>query len=513
MQTNLLEYLDEIVKLKPDKIAFSDGIDNLTFRELQNDSKAIGSWLDEGGFYKEPVIVFMGRHPRTIATFFGVLTAGCFYVPVDMEMSVVRIQKIVEITDAKIIICDHETYEEARNISTGRKVVLFEDICNTPVNEDNLLKIRQLCLDTDPVYVVFTSGSTGTPKGVVSSHRAVIDYIEHLSEALGFDETTVFGNQTPLYFDASMKEIYPSIKFGVPTYIIPKELFLLPVKLVSYLNDYKINTICWVVSALTIVSAVDTFKTIKPQYLKKIAFVGEVFPIKQFNKWKETLPHVEFFNLYGPTEGTGVCCYYKVDREFALDENMPVGRPFRNTEILLLKENAMSAGSGEEGEICIRGSSLALGYYKDIEKTKEVFVQNPLNSSYPEIIYKTGDIGKYGTDGNLYFVSRKDYQIKHMGHRIELGEIEVNANMLDGVERACCLYDKKKGKIILYYNGVMAEKDVVENIKRQLPRYMVPNRIVKIDKMPLTVNGKIDRKRLENNEYGKITENFGRITS
>ena len=100
-----------------------------------------------------------------------------------------------------------------------------------------------------------------------------------------------------------------------------------------------------------------------------------------------------------------------------------------------------------------------------------------------------------------------------MGHRIELGEIEVNANMLDGVERACCLYDKKKGKIILYYNGVMAEKDVVENIKRQLPRYMVPNRIVKIDKMPLTVNGKIDRKRLENNEYGKITENFGRITS
>ena len=157
-----------------------------------------------------------------------------------------------------------------------------------------------------------------------------------------------------------------------------------------------------------------------------------------------------------------------------------------------------SAGQGELGEICIRGTSLTLGYYNNFEKTREVFVQNPLNTAYPERIYRTGDLGRYNERGELLFVSRKDYQIKHMGHRIELGEIEANANMVEGVKLSGCVYDNIKGKIVLYYVGGMEERELAVALREKLPRYMVPNRLVRLEQMPLTANGKIDRVTLKN---------------
>lgn len=188
-----------------------------------------------------------------------------------------------------------------------------------------------------------------------------------------------------------------------------------------------------------------------------------------------------------------MCCYYKVDRDFELDEAIPIGRPFKNTEIILLNEKNERAAAGEPGEICIRGTSLTLGYYNNPEKTAEAFVQNPLNAAYPELIYRTGDIGKYNERGELVFVSRKDYQIKHMGHRIELGEIEVNVNMMPEIRLSGCIYDNEKGKIVLYYVGDIETGDLTRALKEKLPRYMIPNYVKKLDEMPLTPNGKINR--------------------
>lgn len=192
-----------------------------------------------------------------------------------------------------------------------------------------------------------------------------------------------------------------------------------------------------------------------------------------------------------------MCCYYKLEREFELDEVIPIGRPFFNTEILLLNEKNERAEEGETGEICIRGTSLTLGYYNNFEKTNEVFVQNPLNKAYPELIYRTGDLGHYNEHGELVFVSRKDYQIKHMGHRIELGEIEANVNLLDEVKIAGCIYDGEKGKIVLYYVGDIEEKELTAALKEKLPRYMLPNYVRRLEQMPFTANGKIDRVTLK----------------
>lgn len=497
MQNNVMDYLNETVKNKPEKIAFANESEAFTFSQVYEMSRGIATYLAKKQIGHQPVVIFMRKHPKEIIGFFGVITSGNFYVPIDEEMPANRIDLILDNVNAPVLICDEYTYEAAQKLNFQGEIVKFDDICGTKAENTLLKQIYDATIDTDPIYIVFTSGSTGIPKGVVACHRSVIDYIEQLSETLEFNEETVFGNQTPLYFDACLKEVYPTLKFGATTYLIPRNLFMLPIKLVEFLNEHKVNTICWVVSALTMISAFGTFKKVKPEYLHTIAFGSEVFPIKQFHIWREALPKAKFTNLYGPTEGTGMCCYYKVERDFALDEVIPIGRPFKNTEIILLKDRKERAKAGEEGEICIRGTSITLGYYNNPEKTAESYIQNPLNTAYPELLYCTGDLGKYNEEGQLVFVSRKDFQIKHMGHRIELGEIEANVNMLEKIKFTGCIYDSEKGKIVLYYVGDLSEKKLTTELRQKLPRYMLPNLIIKLEQMPLTANGKIDRVSLK----------------
>lgn len=497
MQTNILEYLEHTVKRVPDKVAFANDTMGLTFREVFDQARSVGTFLHSEGFYKQPVVVFMKKHPTTLVSFFGTIYSGNYYVPLDDEMPSHRIDLILRTLQPKAMICDEDTRELVKQFAYEGKTYIYSEICAAPVDENALAVIRDKQIDTDPIYIVFTSGSTGVPKGVTACHRSVLDYVENLCDVLKFNENSVFGNQTPLYFDAYLKEVMPTLKYGATTILIPKQLFMFPIKLVEFLNEHRINTVCWVVSALTMISAFRTFEKVKPEHLHTVAFASEVFPIKQFNLWKAALPGARFINLYGPTETTGICCYYEVDREFGLDETLPIGRPFRNTEILLLNERDELAAPGEQGEICVRGTRLTLGYYNNPEVTAKAFVQNPLNSLYPELIYRTGDLGKLNARGELEFAGRKDYQIKHMGHRIELGEIEVIANMHEGVKTACCIFDNVKKKIILFYVGDCTPAEMTAYIKEKLPRYMVPNVVRQLDEMPFTPNGKIDRNGLK----------------
>lgn len=508
MHNHVLKDLKNTVAKYPDKPAFCGEKSCLTFRQLDTAVDRIGTYILRQGIKKSPIVVYMEKSPEEVAAFFGIIRAGSYYVPIDAEMPPVRIHLILENVKSPLLICDDATAESAEELGFGGEIVKYSEIAGPALEgisgeseADNgidtaaLDEVYHHSIDTDPLYIVFTSGSTGVPKGVVGCHRAVNDYIDQLSEVLGFSSETVFGNQTPLYLDACFKELYPTIRFGATTYFVPKSLFMQPLKLVQYLNEHKINTVCWVVSALTIISAFGTFKTEIPKYLKTIAFGSEVFPLKQFRMWRTALPEATFTNLYGPTEGTGMCCYYRVDRDFEDGEAIPIGRPFDNTDIILLDDenNEVTKESGEQGEICIRGTSLTLGYMNNPEKTAEAFTINPLQKGWPELIYRTGDIGRYNERGELMFVSRKDFQIKHMGHRIELGEIEVNAQMIEGITGAACVYDKAKGKIVLFYSGDKEEADMKVILKDSLPRYMVPNVTKKLDRIPLTSNGKTDR--------------------
>lgn len=499
MQINVLDYLDNAEHKLSEKIAYSDGQVEISFKETYNNARSIGTFLCERGYYKEPVAVFMDRDPRAIVAFYGTLYAGNYYVPIDKEMPGARIELILKNLNPRVIICDETTIDAIEDFNYSGKVYTYNEMLDTDIDNDALINIRQSLIDTDPVYVVFTSGSTGVPKGVVANHRSVIDYIETLSEVLEVDEDTIFGNQTPLYFDACLKELYPTLKFGATTYLIPRKHFMFPIKLVEFLNEYNINTICWVSSALVMISAFGVLESSVPKYLHTIAFGSEVFPIKQFNMWQKALPDAQFINLYGPTEATGMSCYYKVDRQFEDDEMIPIGKPFKNTDIILLDEDDKEVKGGDVGEICIRGTCLTMGYYNDLDRTNEAFVQNPLNTMYPELIYRTGDLGRYNERGELVFISRKDHQIKHMGHRIELGEIEFHVNAVKGVKSACCIYQEETERIELFYVGDIEVADLANILKEKLPRYMVPNHIRKLDEMPLTANKKIDRVFIKEN--------------
>ena len=311
------------------------------------------------------------------------------------------------------------------------------------------------------------------------------------------DETHIFGNQAPLYFDNSILDLFQMCKTGATLHIIPENLFMFPPMLLDYMEERKINTIFWVPSALCFVANVGVLSNHPMPSLCKVLFCGEVMPNKQLNIWRKACPNALYANLYGPTEIADVCAYYIVDRPFADDEPLPIGFPCKNTDLLVLDEHDCLVPDGNIGELCVRGTCLAYGYYRNPEKTSAAFVQNPLNTNYPEMIYRTGDLVRYNELGELIYVSRKDFQIKHMGYRIELGEIETAVSALSGVTMNCCLYNTEKSEIVLFYTGEAQSTDILAALKKALPAYMLPQRIEKLEMMPLNLNGKIDRTALK----------------
>lgn len=496
MQTNILEYLEATAPRLPDKIAYSDGSFDMTFSALWTSAKRIGSALLSMNITAAPVAILMEKHPCEIAAFYGCIYAGCFYVPLDPDMPPRRMEAILESVGAEQMIVDQKGARLLEKINYTGRVLTYGELVSAEEDTAVLAAVRSRQIDTDPIYIVFTSGSTGIPKGVVACHRSVIDYVETLCDSLGFSEESVFANQTPLFFDAPLKELMPVIKFGATAYLVPKSLFLFPMKLCDFLNEHKINTVCWVVSALTMISSLGVLEKNPPRYLSTVAFGSEVFPRPQYELWRRALPNATFFNLYGPTEATGMSCFWRADRALGEGEPIPIGRPFKNTDLMLIGEDGRRAENGARGEIYLRGTCVTLGYYNNPEKTGEAFVQNPLQSAYPETVYRTGDIAYRNEHGELVFVSRRDAQIKHQGHRIELGEVEAAAAKCPTLLQACCVYDAEGKRIVLYYTGDVTPQDLLSHLRGYLPRYMLPAACEQLERMPYTPNGKLDRKTL-----------------
>ncbi len=495
MQTNILEYLESTVLRVPEKIAYSDGVTDLSFEELFRAARAVGSALLRRSYRREPIAILMTKHPHEVAAFYGAVYAGSFYVPLDPEMPASRMELILNNVGARVLITDPKGAKLAEALHFDGEILSYAALAAEEIDEAALQAVREHQLDTDPIYIVFTSGSTGIPKGVVACHRSVIDYTEALSAALEFTEDNIFANQTPLFFDAPLKELMPVIKLGATAYLVPKKYFSFPMSLCDFLNEHRINTVCWVVSALTMISSMGLLEKNPPRYLTTVAFGSEVFPRPQYDAWRRALPNAKFFNLYGPTEATGMSCYWEA-RELEPDEPIPIGRPFRNTEVILLDENGKPAADGVPGEIYLRGTCVTLGYFNNPEKTREAFVQNPLQNAYPETVYRTGDLGVVNRRGELVFLCRRDAQIKHMGHRIELGEIEAAAAKCEGVRRAACVYDREAQVIRLYYMGTVAPDVLQGSLRTHLPRYMLPGFCRALEALPQTPNGKLDRRAL-----------------
>ncbi|SFB16794.1 amino acid adenylation domain-containing protein [Acetitomaculum ruminis DSM 5522] len=492
---NILEGIEKSARLFPKNIAVSDVSSKLSYEMLIKNSKKIAVSFKENAWRKKPIAILMDKSVKLATSMLAVLYSGNFYTVLDPEMPKDRMLKIFE-TLEPVAVLTNDKYKDLALELGNTDIFYYENAINEEIDEEYLYNIRRAMTDSETMYILYTSGSTGNPKGTVISHKAAISYTDWVLENFDINEKTIWGSQTPFYFSMSVTDLFGGLRSGGCLCIIPKKMFSFPLKLVEYMNENKINTIYWVPSALSLVAKWDTFSYDKPMYLKKILFAGEVMPNKQLNYWRRAYPDAYFANLFGPTETTDICTWYHVDKEFKDEETLPIGKPCNNCFVLILDEDLKEA---DKGELYVGGSFLADGYYNNPEKTKASFVQNPLNKAYPEILYKTGDLVSYNEYGQLIYLGRKDFQIKHMGYRIELGEIEANMSAMEKMNSCACIYNETEDKIVLIYEGRIKKDAVMEHAKKKLPPYMHPNVLVKVKAMPVNANGKIDRVYLKNN--------------
>lgn len=503
MLVSVLDYLDKSTVDYPNKVSFVEEGNNITFKDFKlRVMKRVSGLLQrmEGDCLQhKPIVVMQEKGIDELISFMAIAWTGNIYVPFDVEAPLERTKKILDFLQPVLTITDEKNLKKTQDLKYKAEVVLNTKLDEyETLKEDLLMRVRRKIIDTDPLYIICTSGSTGTPKGVVVSHRSVIDFTEEASERMEFSSSEKFISQVPFYFDVSVLDIYCTLRNAATLHIIPKLYYTFPIKVMKYIEQNRINALIWVPSALVMVANSKLLETVDVSCLKKIMFCGEVMPNKQLNVWRNAIPDAIFVNYYGPAETTCASTYYIVDRKFADNDPLPIGKPAYNTRILILDENNQLIKDNRVGELCILGSGLALGYYNDEEKTKTVFTQNPLNHFYRERMYRTGDLVKVNKYGELLYMGRKDYQIKHMGYRIELGEIETAVNGIANVEMNCCLYDDVRKCIVLFFQGSACEKEIINALKDRIPRYMIPQTVVRMEEMPMNANGKIDRVALKN---------------
>ena len=498
MKISLLEYFEQTANQNRERIAVIDGEQNISFLELLNKAKELAcSLIKLQNCTNKPIAVFLPKSIGSVVADIAITYSGNTYMNIDVKSPKARIENILNQIKPVLIITDSHNIQSLDGLVKSCDVLNISTFDFTGRFDQKRLNIVSCrIIDTDPYCIINTSGSTGTPKGVVLNQRSFIDFTEWAIKILEINDSEIVGSLSPIVFDIYSFELCMLMAKGSTLVLIPEKLSAYPASILNMLQATKVSFIFWVPTIMVNIANMQLLNKIELLDLKTVWFAGEVFPTKQFNYWRKILTGSKFVNLYGPIEITLDCTYYVAERELKDDEPIPIGFPCRNTDILILTDDNKAAEDNEEGELCVRGSSLAMGYYNNPQKTAEVFVQNPLNSHYPELIYRTGDIVYKNDLGEILFKGRKDSLIKHMGYRIELGEIEhVVVNTLKLANNACVVYNKSKKEITLVYEAI-SELPVAEfrlALSKEFPKYMIPTVYHHMSMLPRNTNGKIDR--------------------
>lgn len=516
MKINISEYILESSINWPEHLAIEDEHEELTYKNLLQIGARLAEVLVKSGVPKNaPIAILIPKSCQAVACIVATSFAGAIYVPLDTGSPKDRLRAVLNQLGDVTLLCVESTQELAKSIATD----LTQTICipknsfdkySSETLEESIKKVKIFIsdlIDLDPCYVIFTSGSTGSPKGVTISHRSVIDYIEWAQNQYTVTEKHRLASQAPLYFDNSTLDLYLTFSTGASLHIPGERLFGFPKLVLEYLERKNITTIFWVPSVLVSIANSGLLEKIPPKSLEHVLFAGEVMPVPQINRWIRALPGILFSNLYGPTEITVDCTSYTFFEPFEGDV-LPIGFPCRNSDILILDNSNLRCKDGDIGELCVRGTSLALGYWNDPERSNNVFTQNPLEKRFRDLIYRTGDLARRDASGCIVFLGRRDSQIKLNGFRIELGEIEAASAKMAGVARCVAAHDPVKEIIILFLEllpGVRPDiAELRQSLRNLLPKYMMPANVVIVPQFELNKNGKVDRLKLVssiNNQY------------
>lgn len=497
MQTTIIENFDRILRTCPSKTALTEGAQRVSFSELAGMSMHIKHDFLSKTYTNGIIAVILPKSINLVASDIAILASGAAFMNIDYKLPETRLSAILDHIAPDLIITNESLADKHAESLASREVVVLPatvDCSEMPwtVNKETLI-------DTDPFCIINTSGSTGIPKGVILNQKSFMDFLAWSDEEFHFNGDEIIGSLSPVCFDIYVFELCLMLTKGSSIVLIDGKYSTFPLELLNILKNENVNFIFWVPTIMVNIANMDLLSQVDLSSLKNVWFAGEVFPTKQFNYWFDHLPRTCFSNLYGPIEITLDCTYYTVRERLNDDEPIPIGIPCRNTDILILDDNR-ACGTNEKGELCVRGTSLAMGYYNDPERTQKAFTQNPLNTKYPETIYRTGDIVYRREDGNIIFCGRKDSLIKHLGYRIELGEIEhLLINNLKLVSNCCAVYSKEKKEIVLYYESD-TEKDskvFMRELSKIVPKYMIPKIYIPMNPLPQNTNGKIDRLALE----------------
>ena len=505
MRIHLIQLFEETVSKYPQKTAVIDKDRSVTFSDLRQKAIETAATIALKDIpQNRPIGVFLDKSVESVYADLGILYAGDFYMNLDIKTPAERIKNILQLVEpAAIISTSIQIKSIATIIPDNVKLILLDELGREEEEErrregeKELGERRATVIDTDPSCIINTSGSTGTPKGVVLNHKSFFDFIDWAVETFRFGDDLVMGSLSPIVFDIYSFELCMLMAKASTLVVLPAHLAAFPAKILEVLEQHKVNYLFWVPTIMVNIANMDLLSAFKLKSLRTVWFAGEVFPTKQFNYWHHHLPQVTFANLYGPIEITLDCTYYIINKEIPDEEPLPIGYPCHNTDILILDDDDKAVSEpGVEGELCVRGTSLAMGYYNNPEKTAAAFVQNPLNKAYPELIYRTGDIVCQNDEGLIMFKGRKDNIVKHMGYRTDLGEIEhVIINTLKLVKNGCIVYNQAEKQITLFYEA--AEEIPVPQFRMEigkvLPKYMIPTVYHRLEQLQRNTNGKIDR--------------------
>jgi D-alanine--poly(phosphoribitol) ligase subunit 1 len=488
-------------------LKYPDGL-SLDYSSLNELSNQFAAFLSLNGIEKGDVVaIFNEKSIWAYSLMIACLKRGIIYTNLDVSSPWPRLEKIINSCQPKVVFFDLDAKEVIDEFRKTFRHILLYNLSDSTLQKKIGLLDKNNSAETfevhggEAAYIMFTSGSTGFPKGAVMSHNNVLNFIHWGRQTFSITSNDIFSNANPIYFDNSVFDFYTSLYNGATLVPLSHELVKNANQLVKAINDSHCTIWFSVPSLLVYLLTTKALSKNDFQHIKRISFGGEGFPKNKLKQLYELFNNrITLFNVYGPTECTCICSSYIITAsDFEnMNELAPLGKiaPNFGYEILPFDDSIKNFG-----ELGLTGPCVGLGYYNDMERTTESFVQNP-NRNFSQMMYKTGDIVEKGQNGHLYFKGRIDNQIKHMGYRIELEEVEAAFSTLDYINEVGVIYEKinaELGQIKAFVS--VSEKDagngrILSDIKKLLPPYMIPRIINILDFLPKNANGKIDRKQL-----------------